>query len=92
MKHPLLVSLALAAGLIAPVTAQTPVAPPTPTAPERPINHAGGRVMAVNGGAITVEGRRNAAPITFTLAPDVKVHLVRPRPAVVPRGRQPGPR
>ena len=81
MKHPLLVSLALAAGLIAPVAAQTPAAPPMPAvtaAPARPINHVGGRITAVNGSAVTVEGRRNAPPITFTLAPNAKIHLVTP--------------
>ena len=81
MRHPLLVSLALAAGLIAPVAAQTPVVPPTtaaPTAPPHPINHVGGRITAVNGGAVTVEGRLTLPPVTFTLAPDAKIHLVTP--------------
>ena len=73
MQHPLLISLALGTALIAPVAAQTPAAP---TAPARPINHAGGQVTAVNGGAITVMGRRNAGPVTFTLAPNAKVHRV----------------
>ena len=57
MKHPLLVSLALAAGLTAPVLAQIPTAPPppnAPTAPARPINRVGGQVTGVTGNAITV--------------------------------------
>ena len=81
MQRPLLISLALAAGLIAPVTAQTPFVPPTPAAPgapARPTTHVGGRVTAVTGSAITVAGRRGAPPTTFTLAPDARIHLVTP--------------